>query len=84
MMSLAYDSDTETPEYVSRTEIHYMFRVSMAMVAKAVDKGQLELHFIDGKILAKSLRRKRSLAETNQTFSSEQRPPVEEVALPHY
>ena len=52
-MSLAYNSDTETPEYVSRTEIHYMFRVSMAMVAKAVDKGQLELHFIDGKILVK-------------------------------
>jgi hypothetical protein len=30
-----------------------MFRVSMAMVAKAVDKSQLELHLIDGKVLVK-------------------------------
>ena len=61
-----------------------MFRVSMAMVAKAVDKGQLELHFIDGKILVKVAEAQKIFRRTNQTFSSKQRPPVEEVALPHY
>jgi hypothetical protein len=48
-MSLAYDADT-TPQFATRTEIHYMLRVSMAHIAKAIREGKLELHLIDGKI----------------------------------
>jgi hypothetical protein len=54
-MSLAYDTNdsSTTPEYASRTEIHYMFRVPMYAIARAVDKGKLKLHLIDGKIFVK-------------------------------
>jgi hypothetical protein len=48
-MSLAYDADA-TQEYATRTEIHYMLRVSIAHIAKAIREGKLELHLIDGKI----------------------------------
>jgi hypothetical protein len=48
-MSLAYDTDT-IPQFATRTEIHYMLRVSMAHIAKAIRDGKLELHLIDGKI----------------------------------
>ena len=48
-MSLAYDTDV-TQEYATRTEVHYMLRVSMAHIAKAIREGKLELHLIDGKI----------------------------------
>jgi len=48
-MSLAYDTDA-TPQFATRTEIHYMLRVSMAHIAKAIREGKLELHLIDGKI----------------------------------
>jgi hypothetical protein len=48
-MSLAHDTDT-TPQFATRTEIHYMLRVSMAHIAKAIREGKLELHLIDGKI----------------------------------
>ena len=48
-MSLAYDTDV-TQEYATRTEVHYMLRVSMAHIAKAIREGKLELHMIDGKI----------------------------------
>ena len=48
-MSFAYDTN-ETHEDATRTEIHYMFRVSMAHIARAIDKGKLELHLIDGKV----------------------------------
>jgi hypothetical protein len=48
-MSLAYDVDT-TPQFATRTEIHYMLCVSMAHIAKAIREGKLELHLIDGKI----------------------------------
>lgn len=47
-MSFAYDTN-ETHEYATRTEIYYMFRVSMAHIARAIDKGKLELHLIDGR-----------------------------------
>ena len=48
-MSLAYDTDA-TPQFATRTEIHYMLRVSMAHIAKAIREGKLKLHLIDGKI----------------------------------
>jgi hypothetical protein len=48
-MSLACETDA-TPEYATRTEIHYMLRVSMAHIAKAIREGKLQLHLIDGKI----------------------------------
>jgi hypothetical protein len=49
MMSLAYDTGTPQ-EYATRTEVHYMLRVSMAHIAKAIREGKLELHLVDGKI----------------------------------
>jgi hypothetical protein len=48
-MSLAYNVDT-TPQFATRTEIHYLLRVSMAHIAKAIREGKLELHLIDNKI----------------------------------
>ena len=48
-MSLAFTSN-ETQVYATRTEIHYMLRVSMAAIAKAIREGKLEMHLIDGKI----------------------------------
>jgi hypothetical protein len=59
-MSLAYDTDT-TPEYATRTELHYLLRVSMAKIALAIREGKLELHLIDRKIQI-------SVAEARQVF----------------
>jgi hypothetical protein len=64
-MSLAYETDV-TQEYATRTKVHYMLRVSMAHIAKAIREGKLELHLIDGKIQinvaeAKSLFRRSNL-----------------------
>jgi hypothetical protein len=59
-MSLAYDTNT-TPEYATRTEIHYMFRVSMAAIARAIDRGKLGIHLIDGKVQI-------NVAEARQVF----------------
>lgn len=60
-MSLAYDTNS-TPEYATRTEIHYMLRVSMAHIAKAIREGKLELHLIDKKIQI-------NVAEARKVFS---------------
>jgi hypothetical protein len=48
-MSLAFNNE-EHQEYATRTEIHYLLRVPMAAIARAIDKGQLELYLIDGKV----------------------------------
>ena len=48
-MSLAYDTGAPQ-EYATRTEIHYMLRVPMYAIAKAIREGKLEMHLIDGKI----------------------------------
>lgn len=48
-MSLAYDTGA-TQEFATRTEIHYMLRVQMSAIAKAIREGKLELHLIDNKI----------------------------------
>ena len=48
-MSFAFSSN-ETQEYATRTEIHYMFKVSMARIAKEIRDGRLALHLIDNKI----------------------------------
>jgi hypothetical protein len=49
IMSLAF-KDNEPQEYATRTEIHYMFQVPYAAIAKAIRDGKLALHLIDGKI----------------------------------
>jgi len=59
-MSLAYYTGG-TQEYATRTELHYMLRVSMAKIALAIREGKLELHLIDGKIQI-------SVAEAQQIF----------------
>jgi hypothetical protein len=59
-MSLAYDTKT-TQNYATRTEIHYMLRVTMYVIAKAVRDGKLALHLIDGKIQV-------NVAEARQVF----------------
>ena len=48
-MSLAFNS-SETQEYATRTEIHYMFKISMARIAQAIREEKLALHLIDSKI----------------------------------
>jgi hypothetical protein len=48
-MSLAFKSET-TQEYATRTEIHYMLRVSMSAIAKAIREEKLAIHLIAGKI----------------------------------
>jgi len=48
-MSLAYDAGA-TPEYATRTEIHYMLHVPYAAIARAIREGKLEMHLIDQKI----------------------------------
>jgi hypothetical protein len=59
-MSLAFKS-TEPQEYATRTEVHYMLRVSMSAIAKAIREGKLEIHLIDNKIQI-------SVAEARQVF----------------
>jgi hypothetical protein len=48
-MSLALKSDT-TPQYATKTETHYLLRVPMSAISKAIREGKIELHLIDGKI----------------------------------
>ena len=48
-MSLAYDTGA-TQEFATRTDIHYMLRVQMSAIAKAIREGKLELHLIANKI----------------------------------
>jgi hypothetical protein len=48
-MSLAF-KDTDTQEYATRTEIHYMFQVPYAAIAKAIRDEKLAMHLVDGKI----------------------------------
>lgn len=48
-MSLAYDAGA-TPEYATKTEIHYMLHVPYAAIARAIREGKLEMHLIDQKI----------------------------------
>lgn len=59
-MILAYDSN-DTQEYVTRAELHYMLRVPMYVIAKAVREGKLELHLINNKVQV-------SVAEARQVF----------------
>jgi transcriptional antiterminator len=59
-MSLAYDTDA-SQEYATRTQLHYLLRVSMAKIAIAIRDGKLELHLIDGKIQI-------SVAEARKVF----------------
>ncbi len=48
-MSLAF-KDHKEPEYGTKSEIHYMFRVSHGKIADCIRKGTLAIHLIDGKI----------------------------------
>jgi hypothetical protein len=48
-MSLAFQND-DTKEYATRTEVHYMLRIPMYAIARAIREGKLEMHLIDGKI----------------------------------
>jgi hypothetical protein len=48
-MSLAF-KDHKEPEYGTKTDIHYMFRVSQSRIADCVRKGKLAIHLIDGKV----------------------------------
>jgi hypothetical protein len=59
-MSLAYDTNA-SQEYVTRTELHYMLRVPMYVIAKAVREGKLALHLIDNKVQV-------NVAEARQVF----------------
>ena len=60
-MSLAYDTGA-AQDFATRTEIHYMFRVPMYVIAKAIREGKLEMHLINGKIQI-------SVAEAKAVFS---------------
>lgn len=59
-MSLAF-KDNDNPEYATRTDVHYMLRIPMYAIAKAIHEGKLELHLIDGKIQI-------NVAEARQVF----------------
>jgi hypothetical protein len=48
-MSLAFKSETPQ-EYATRTEIHYMLRVTMFAIAKAIREEKLAIYLIDGKV----------------------------------
>jgi predicted site-specific integrase-resolvase len=48
-MSLAFKPD-ETPEYATKTEIHWMLKVSYGKIAEYIRTGKLAVHLIDGKI----------------------------------
>ena len=59
-MSLAFKADN-IPEYASKTEVHYMYRVPMYAIAKAIREGKLAIHLIDGRIQI-------NVAEAHQIF----------------
>jgi hypothetical protein len=48
-MSLAFKSN-DPQEYATRTEIHYMFHVPYAAIARSIREGKLEMRLVDGKI----------------------------------
>ena len=48
-MSLAF-KDHKEPEYGTKSEIHYMFRVSHGKIRECINTGKLAIHLIDGKI----------------------------------
>jgi hypothetical protein len=48
-MSLAFQN-TEVPEYRTKTDIHYMLKISYVRIAEAIKDGRLAIHLIDGKI----------------------------------
>ena len=63
-MSLAYDTEI-TQEFATRTELHYLLRVSMAKIAIAIRDGKLELHLIDGKIQINVAEARKVFGRTN-------------------
>jgi hypothetical protein len=48
-VSLAYQTE-DTLEYGTRTQVHYLLRVPMSAIQKAIRDGKLEMHLINGKI----------------------------------
>jgi len=64
-MSLAFTSDV-TQDYATRTETHYLLRVPMSAISKAIREGKIELHLIDGKIQL-------NVAEVQQLFAKKKK-----------
>jgi hypothetical protein len=48
-MSLTFQN-TEAPKYGTKTDIHYMLKISYVKIAEAIKDGRLAIHLIDGKI----------------------------------
>ena len=63
-MSFAFKPDN-TPEYATRTEVHYMLRVPMSAIAKAIREGRLATHLMDNKVQI-------NVAEARQVFGEKQ------------
>jgi hypothetical protein len=59
-MRLALKPD-DTPEYGTKTEIHWMLRVTYTRIADAIRTGKLSIHLIDNKIQI-------NIAEAKQVF----------------
>jgi len=64
-MGLAFKTDT-TPEYTTRTETHYLLRIPMSAISKAIREGKIELHLIDKKIQL-------NVAEVQQLFAKKKK-----------
>ena len=48
-MSLAFQDD-KVPEFGTKTDVHYRFKISYVKIAEAVREAKIALHLIDGKI----------------------------------
>ena len=64
-MGLAFKTDT-TPEYATRTETHYLLRIPMSAISKALREGKIELHLIGKKIQL-------NVAEVQQLFAKKKK-----------
>lgn len=59
-MSFAFQDD-KVPEFETKTDVHYRFKISYVKIAEAVREGKIALHHIDGKIYI-------NMAEAQQVF----------------